>query len=255
VTTSNFLSRQVPANPVSVPPQAPWADRRLLLFDLDDTLCDYAGARAVRLRQAFTLAFDDAGIPESERPALQALIEESIARHPHGTDHFVELLSHYGVAARYARHSVEWYRGHPLQSLFLFQGVPDLLQVLRPMPNGHHRTMGIITNGPTELQKEKLRVLGIEQLVDFAVISEEFGAAKPDPAIFAEALRLGNGTPADAVFVGDAPELDILGAHRAGLPAVWMNARRITWPDALPPPEQEIHTLDELLPLLGYQRT
>ena len=32
---------------------------KAVLFDLDDTLCDYAAAREARLRRAFTLSHDD----------------------------------------------------------------------------------------------------------------------------------------------------------------------------------------------------
>jgi putative hydrolase of the HAD superfamily len=227
----------------------------LLLFDLDDTLCDYASARSVRLSQAFRLAFDAAQIPEPARPPLDELLAESLAYHPHGADHFVDLLARYGVAAQHALDSVEWYRGNPLHSLSLFQGVHELLTMVHELPSGGRRTLGVITNGPTELQREKLRILGIEQLIDFAIISEEFGAAKPDPAIFWEALRRGNATPKTAVFVGDAPEFDILGAHRVGIPAIWMNARHLAWPKTIPPPDWEIHSLDEVVPLLGHQPT
>jgi HAD superfamily hydrolase (TIGR01450 family) len=45
---------------------------------------------------------------------------------------------------------------------------------------------------------------------------------KPDPRMFEVALE---GVEADAVVVGDNPETDVLGAHRAGLPAVLVGGR------------------------------
>src|SRR4051795_7899125 len=67
---------------------------RLILFDLDDTLCDYASARRERLRIAFSGALDTAGKTGVD---LDRLVGDSIAIHPHGTDHFPELLNRYGV--------------------------------------------------------------------------------------------------------------------------------------------------------------
>ena len=55
----------------------------------------------------------------------------------------------------------------------------------------------------------------LRPLVDAVVTSAEFGAAKPDPAIFARALELAGTT--DAWHVGDTPEADLDGARAAGL--------------------------------------
>ncbi|MCC6312389.1 MAG: HAD family hydrolase, partial [Thermomicrobiales bacterium] len=76
---------------------------------------------------------------------------------------------------------------------------------------------------PAEVQRAKVRLLGIEDLADFVVISGEFGAAKPDPAIFAEALRLGSASALDAVMVGDMLEFDVAGARASGIASVWIN--------------------------------
>ena len=90
------------------------------------------------------------------------------------------------------------------------------------------RPIGIVTNGPTEVQRAKLELLGIDRLVDFVLVSEEFGVAKPDPAIFREALRLAGVKPEEAIFVGDSVEFDMAGARAAGIPTVWVNRHAAT---------------------------
>jgi putative hydrolase of the HAD superfamily len=58
----------------------------------------------------------------------------------------------------------------------------------------------------------------LRPLVDAVLTSAEFGAAKPDPAIFARALELAGGVaPGDAVHAGDDLDADVGGARAAGI--------------------------------------
>ncbi len=103
------------------------------------------------------------------------------------------------------------------------------------------------------MQRAKLDLLGIESLVDFAVVSEEFGVAKPDPRIFHEALRRAGVDAGEAVFVGDSAEFDMVGARAAGIPSVWVNRNGATWTESGPPPTREIRSLDDLPRLLEFE--
>jgi putative hydrolase of the HAD superfamily len=221
----------------------------LVLFDLDDTLCDYARARDGRLRQAFAPAAVHA--PEID---LERLVAASVAIHPHGTEHFAELLREHGIAdPAVAEAAATWYRTNRFHGLELFaDAVATLERLRRDVPD---RRIGLITNGPTEVQRAKIDLLGVGQLVDFALVSEEFGAWKPDPAIFVEALRLGGATAAEAVFIGDSAEHDIAGARAAGIRAIWINRSGRPWTHAAAPPDFEVADLDALHALLGGDRT
>jgi FMN hydrolase / 5-amino-6-(5-phospho-D-ribitylamino)uracil phosphatase len=220
----------------------------LVLFDVDDTLCDYAGARAQRLRHAFTRALATCSPQVGAEPVdMERLIAESVAMHPHGTDHFPELLRRYGVedpdAVAGAR---EWYQTNRFLGLQLF---PDAVTTLgHARANG--RTIGLITNGPADVQCAKLELLGLRAHVDFALISGEFGIAKPDPAIFQEALRLAGACAEDALFIGDSPEFDVAGARASGIRSVWVNRTGSPWSHADPPPDHEVTDLTSLYPLL-----
>ena len=44
--------------------------------------------------------------------------------------------------------------------------------------------LGVVTNGPTELQWAKVRNTGVADLVDAVVVSGEFGVNKPHPFDF-----------------------------------------------------------------------
>ena len=228
---------------------------KAVLFDLDDTLCDYAAAREARLRRAFTLSLDGS-IQSREGIDLDRMVAESIQMHPHGADHFEELFARFGIAdVREANAAASWYRQNRFHELRLFPGVEEIFSHVREVVSRDEppsaRPIGIVTNGPTEVQRAKLDLLGIDRLVDFVLVSEEFGAAKPDPAIFREALRLAEVSAEEALFVGDSVEFDMAGARAAGIPTVWMNRHGQPWREAGPPPNRQIRTLADLPQLLG----
>ncbi|MGD0907154.1 MAG: HAD family hydrolase [Candidatus Acidiferrales bacterium] len=99
-------------------------------------------------------------------------------------------------------------------------GFRNLLEVLTLI-----RTRGlklaIVTNGRSSLQSAAIQALGIDQLFDAIVISEAEGVRKPDRRIFELAMDRLAVPSANAVFVGDHPEIDILGARQAGIRAIW----------------------------------
>lgn len=109
---------------------------------------------------------------------------------------------------------------------------------------------GIITNGNGIVQNGKIDAIGLRPLLDVVLVSEVEGMSKPDPALFALALRRLGVAAADAVFVGDNPTADVDGAHRAGLNAVWFHSST-EWPANLAPPVHTITELSALVPLIA----
>jgi putative hydrolase of the HAD superfamily len=106
--------------------------------------------------------------------------------------------------------------------------------------------LGVITNGPVKLQQQKLDALGITRLFETIVISEAEAVRKPDPAIFARALERCGVVCDEAVFVGDHPEIDIAGAHAAGMRPIWKYVPywKLTVPDV-----PVVKSLREILPI------
>jgi len=58
-------------------------------------------------------------------------------------------------------------------------------------------------------------------MFDAILISDAEGISKPDPRIFHRALEGLHVNSAQAVFVGDHPEVDVAGARAAGMRAIW----------------------------------
>ena len=243
------------ADPMAFVPLDP--KPKAVLFDLDDTLCDYAAAREARLRIAFTRsAACEARVREGID--LDEMIAASIQLHPHGADHFGELFARFGIDdPAEASAAADWYLTNRFHGLKLFPEVHELFRIVREGLSRQTpravKPLGIVTNGPAEVQRAKLDLLEIEDLVDFAVVSEEFGVAKPDPRIFHEALRRAGIDASEAVFVGDSAEFDMAGARSAGIASVWVNRNDATWTESGPPPTRQIQSLHDLPRLLGFE--
>jgi FMN phosphatase YigB (HAD superfamily) len=86
-------------------------------------------------------------------------------------------------------------------------------------------------------------------LIDFLIVSEQVGIAKPEPAIFKAALDAVNCGPGDVVMVGDSWQSDVLGATRLGIRSVWFNRFGDKCPD--PSRAAEITALEPLEQILS----
>jgi putative hydrolase of the HAD superfamily len=117
--------------------------------------------------------------------------------------------------------------------------VPGVLGALRE----RGAAIVVVSNWDVSLH-DVLERTRLRPLVDAVVTSAEFGAAKPDPAIFAHALELAGGVdPADAVHAGDDVEADVEGARAAGIDAVLVARDG----EAAPPGVRAIATLEGLI--------
>ena len=104
----------------------------------------------------------------------------------------------------------------------------------------------LLTNGITVIQRARLARTPIRQWLDDVVISQDVGAAKPDPRIFEIALK--GLDPKDALMIGDGIRSDVEGANRAGVDICWYNPRGAALPEGLHA-EYEIRDLRDCLPV------
>ncbi|MCE9680490.1 pyrimidine 5'-nucleotidase [Shewanella sp. AS1] len=110
--------------------------------------------------------------------------------------------------------------------------------------------MGIITNGFTALQTIRLERTGLLEAFSPVVISEQFGVAKPDVAIFEHALSLMDNPPREHVLmVGDNLHSDILGGLNAGFDTCWLNHDNQMPRDGISP-HYQVSSIFELQQLL-----
>lgn len=225
---------------------------KAVLFDLDDTLWpivpvivraesilfDWLTAHAPRVAQQFTIEGLRkrrlALLAKNPRYAINlrelrhaALCEvfASCGEDPGKVDHAMQVFSE-------ARNSVT-----PFEDVH-----PTLARL-------HGRVaLGSVSNGVADLD-----AIGMAHYFQTSIAAHSFGSAKPDPAIFHAACEALGVAPAEAVYIGDDPVLDVEGAQQAGMLAVWMNRsalqpRRIL-PDHIEPDAvcTTLYELDEWL--------
>ena len=202
----------------------------VVFFDIDDTLVDDAAAtRAGAL-----------GVIERYRDRLTGTDERLMQRWNALLDHHFE---------RYLRGETSFIGQHRARIRGLFGLTPSQMPdsevdanytVYREFKEGARRLfpdaietldalgccrLGVISNGSSARQRQKLASVGILDRFAVVVISEDIGVAKPDPEIFQAACRSMGASPSACVHVGDRLEVDALGARDAGLTGVWLDRR------------------------------
>jgi putative hydrolase of the HAD superfamily len=109
----------------------------------------------------------------------------------------------------------------------------------------------VVTNNSVQEQREKLERTGLWALVDRLVTSEDVRSMKPDPEMFHAGLDAAGATTAEAVMLGDAWAIDIEGARRIGLRAVWLNRFDLRSPDAAVPELRSLAPASDALKILA----
>jgi HAD superfamily hydrolase (TIGR01509 family) len=79
--------------------------------------------------------------------------------------------------------------------------------------------LGVVSNSDGRVE-EALVAAGVRECFDVVLDSALVGVEKPDPAIFRAALDALGVAPAEALYVGDLYEVDVVGARAAGMEAV-----------------------------------
>lgn len=224
---------------------------RAIVFDLFGTLVHFRGRPdpAVDwLREPFAAVVDPARFDEF-RAALRAVSQEIMAGR--GDEHrevttgerFARVLARLGVGEAAADALAEAHMRH----LAGFTEMPDdHPQVLAALAARYR--LALVSNfDHTATALAVLARHGIDRYFDTILISAEFGWRKPNPTIFAEALRRLDVAPSEALYVGDTHLDDVVGALAAGLDVAWLAT-----PDTAgdPRPTHHIADLKTLLDLL-----
>lgn len=223
---------------------------RAALLDLDDTLIDRSAAFRRWLEDLIGRHAPAFASPEGDLVALLAL--DDGGRRDRRT--FYEALLDRHPVLRQRGLSAEGLQADIVARLPAVV-VPDarvVAAVERLRRSGLR--LAVVTNGSSSNQRAKLSRSGVEALLDAVVVSGEVGLSKPDPAIFARALDALDVSPTEAVFVGDDPRRDIVGAARAGLQTVWVSHGQ-AWPQGpdFPPPTATVVDVWELVGLLRLE--
>lgn len=195
---------------------------RAVVFDLDATLTDFRAVERVVWER--TLARIAEALPGVDAAELRRRHAEM--REPLYTQMLAGRYDLAGYRRAHLRAAVEPWgelsdevlaacaaeRDAHHESARLAAGAAEAVRELRAAG----LRVGVLTNGPSRMQRRKLDVIGMAGEVDAICVSEELGFAKPDPSAFAVAAERLGAKAGETAMIGDNVVADIRGALDAG---------------------------------------
>ena len=263
---------------LSAPQTSPrlFEEVRAIYFDLDDTLCAYWDACKAGLRAAFEGQCPQGISPDAMVRSWAASFRRfgptlkktewypTYLQHggPTRTEQMRLALLEAGIEDdAVAERLGDAYGRTRNEALALFDEVRGVLELLAP-----RYPLGVITNGPADIQREEIATLGLGPLIQHVFIEGEMGEGKPLPAVFERARQAVDLPPHRILFVGNSYKNDIQPAIAAGWRTAWVRRASDVPPSAsgeapkpeekpegAPDPDLTIHDLTELLAPLGVR--
>lgn len=223
---------------------------RAITLDLDDTIWPVWPAimRAEAALDAWLAEHAPRTAARWPMEARRVLREQVDAEHPHLSHDFTRqrlitlerMLRAAGDDVALVDAAFEAYFAARCEVEYYDDSVDALTRIAARVP------LAALSNGNACLTR-----IGLMPLFRFQLGAREHGRAKPDPSIFLAACERLGVAPAQVLHVGDDAEMDVVGAHRAGLRTCWIN--RIehaptprTWAHAHVTPDLEFPTLAAL---------
>jgi 5'-nucleotidase len=227
---------------------------KAVLFDIDDTLYDRAGAQSIALElivKRFSAVFG-----KIEKSRLNEAWQES--------DRLSTIDFEANPPSEYRRDTrskiflgvlniredlVDAVTGVYLEEYPKINApIEGAIDVVRNL-SLRYKT-GAVSNSLADVQYRKLETLGIRDYLSCIVLSDELGVLKPDPRIFAHAAALLRNYPGECLFVGDSFSSDVVGSKAAGMVSCWFNSKGKPVPAGAVRPDFEIHDLRQLEDIL-----
>ncbi|XP_065152143.1 N-acylneuraminate-9-phosphatase [Paramisgurnus dabryanus] len=231
-----------------------------IIFDLDNTLIDTAGAGRVAIQKVCDLLkstsvqedhirhicerFLKKLLHEQFDPSKGRTIDDVRIHHwyealqeTQGTDPDPDLAS---------RCYYTW-KNTRLQVLNLSPKVQSLLKELQK-----NYKLLLLTNGDTQTQWEKIKAVGCEDFFSALVVSGDHPEEKPALSIFTYCFESLGVQPQDCIMVGDSLSTDIQGGINAGVKAtVWINSGSKCIPQSHVTPDYTIPSVLNLMDVLA----
>ncbi|WP_312182730.1 HAD family hydrolase [Arthrobacter sp.] len=202
-----------------------------VLFDIDETLVDLRTAMGTTLREIS--AEDLAHFTEEDWAAYQHLYtadpqgyyDKYLAGELSFTRQRLLRVAHaqqaHGLPVFDDDAEEAWNVAYDRVLPLHFRAYEDVVPVLDEL-DALGIPYGAVSNNVRDYQRAKLDAAGLER-VKILVGIDAVDAAKPDPAIFLEGVRLLGTDPGRTLYVGDNFEVDALGAGNAGLQGIWLD--------------------------------
>ncbi|TFG13961.1 MAG: TIGR02253 family HAD-type hydrolase [Promethearchaeota archaeon] len=203
---------------------------KLVGFDLDDCLFDSTGL-SDRARIKGIEAMINLGLKIDRQKAIK-MIQEIVKEYgSNSSKHYnyfirrynrlesVEEKIPYSLQFKYISAAVMAYHAEKIDSIKLYDDVKDCLIKLK----ARSILTAIITDGLPLKQYEKILRLGIDDLIDLTIISDEIGIRKPNPKLFDHCLKRFEVSGPETIYVGDRIDKDIIPAKLNNIYSVYVH--------------------------------
>lgn len=201
---------------------------RAVLWDIDDTIFDYASADRIGMSKHL----EHEGLPDGYASVEQALVawraitDIHWARFADGLTDFEgqrrdRVREFLGAPGMSDDESDGWFARHVVHYEAAWALFPDAVPVLDLLARDYRH--GILSNSSLINQDRKLRTLGVRDRFEAVVCAVELGLSKPDAGAFLAACEAMGLAPHEVAYVGDQPDIDARGAVLAGLNGIWLD--------------------------------
>jgi putative hydrolase of the HAD superfamily len=237
---------------------------KLVGFDLDDCLFDSTGL-SERARIKGIESMIKLGLKIDRGKAIkfiQEIVKEYGSNSSKHYNYFIRRYNRledvgepisYSNQFKFISAAVMAYHAEKINSIKLYDDVKPCLKKLQDLSI----KTAIITDGRPLKQYEKILRLGIDNLIDLTVISDEIGIRKPNPKLFDYCLKKFGLKGPECIYVGDRIDKDIIPAllnnihsvyiHRGGKYDSYKTGVKIPQETK---PEYEISNLNELFVII-----
>ena len=207
---------------------------KAIIFDLDNTLIDRQKAFKEMLERKFHAMFDDEEL-------IQKMINDILKWDNNGTVERIDVFKKWAEIYHITKISPEQldkeWSNESGSVAFLFDDVRDTLKELKKKYK-----IAVLTNGNASSQRRKLNTINIYDLLDYSLVSSEYGVRQPDKKIFEYTAKQLDLKTEECSYVGDNYKIDILGSRNAGMLPVFISRNNEIHEDVLC-----IQTIKELL--------
>lgn len=229
---------------------------KAVIFDLDDTLFDREAAQ-IRVVELIMQRLPQIFQGHKTKRVIEAFIESdrlSVIDFEAGAPSdglrqkrskiFLQLL---GINEDCEEVITGMYvRDYPKINLPITNALPIVRKISKRLP------VAVISNGLPDVQYEKIKAIGLDDVFSHVVLSEEIGIRKPDLRIFQHAADLLKVKPSECLYVGDSYSNDVVGAKTAGMRVCWFKRGSMNTESKGIQPDFVITDLGELIRILDY---
>ncbi len=195
-----------------------------ILWDLDQTILDFARSQDYALRYTFRQFGMET---EDETVAVYAAINDEywkrmergeITKTEVVLGRFTTLFQRMGISTIRPEEFNDIYQD-ALGDVFFFQDEADKI-IMQLKERGFRQY--IVTNGVNRTQAKKIKLSGLDRMVDGVFVSELMGYPKPRKEYFDACFERLNGVSREeCLLVGDSITSDMQGGVNAGIPVCW----------------------------------